>query len=115
MSARVFIVESPRPTIDVTSAQRFGELVPIFGPGSRRASVFQPAEYAADVLAALADLQYDPKVDYFIMTGALLPTAVALAAIAERHREVRLLMFSSHESVYVCRPYVVDRAVPAAR
>jgi len=100
---RVFLVEPPRPNIDLSAAREHGELHYIFDVDDRRASVFHSEQFGLDVLRQLEQRRFDPRVDCIAATGSLVPVAVALAAIVCRYPRVNVLFYSANESRYVKR------------
>src|ERR1035437_4312699 len=105
-ASRVFVIEPPRDGFDLSSAEKFGPIIPIFDSRDRRCSVFKPDEYRDTVWEVLAHNDYNPAVDYFIMIGAMLPVSLTLAAICEHlmvGESAKVLMFSSHDDSYVER------------
>ena len=99
--ARVFIIEKPQVGKDVSTAEQYGKLVTIFDFNARRPSVFHPTEYVEQVIRRLKECDFDPTNDMILLCGALLPTSLLLTAVVNEFKEVRVLMFSSHESMYV--------------
>lgn len=101
MAGRVFIVEEPRAGIDVSTAQRFGQVIPIFSVNCRRPSVFRPNQYREALAEALEALFFDPEKDFFLLAGAVVTVSVALSSIAMKWGHVQILIFNAQESRYV--------------
>ena len=102
--SRVFLVEPVRANIDVSSAEKFGELVYIFGPNAKRVSVFKTQEYCVAVLDILRSMDYDPEEDIFCISGSMVPVAVTLSAlVAEFVAGIEVLFYNSIEDGYARR------------
>jgi hypothetical protein len=95
---RVFLVKSTRD--DVSDARRFGDVVLIFGDAEPRPRLFSE-DFAAEVVRRLETAQYDPEVDYFLVTGDLVSVTMVAAAIArESSVPPRALFFDKQVSEY---------------
>lgn len=101
---RVFVLEPPRSTVDLSSTEKFGEVTFIFQPGDRRCSVFLGNEYGEIVLEKLREMNFDPiKGDSFCITGGMIPVSIAVAAIIVTYGGIRVLFWSAAECRYVER------------
>ena len=101
----VYLLEEPKHGIDVSTAKAFGNIKTLFNSDSRRPSVFKPNEFGAAVIRELESQGFDPEVDSFLLTGSLVCISVALGCIMTVWPRVNLLLFSSIEGRYLCRPF----------
>lgn len=117
--SRVIFIEPPRADVDVSSALRFGDRVDLYPPSRRgrnstpdgeaprpsRPSVMHMEEYATDVLAQLSRIKYDPREDFFVLTGSAMSLCIAFAIITLQHGECRLLVFNASADEYVAKKW----------
>jgi len=101
MTNRVFIVELPRTSLDVSTAKQFGDITYVFETSMRRCSVFKHDEFGNSVLEQLSAMNFDPISDYICAVGAMLPVMIALVAIAQTYDEFNVLLFNSVNGAYV--------------
>lgn len=98
--ARVFYVEAPKQRFDSGLAKRWGELVCLFPANARRASIWD-SDFENDVMSALWRQDFDPAVDYLLVVGAVVPTVLAIAKMANYYTDgIHLLLFSSTDRAY---------------
>lgn len=98
---KVFIIERPRNNIDVSDAEKFGEIVYVFGVDDRRCSVFQHVDFGRTILQRLEFLRFDPKLDYVCIVGSMLTVSIAVITIAQCYDEFSTLLFNSVDNAYV--------------
>jgi|AntAceMinimDraft_18_1070375.scaffolds.fasta_scaffold87182_2 hypothetical protein len=98
---KVFIIEEPRRYIDVSSAEKFGEIIYLFKPMQRRVGVFDHPRYGRAVLQQLLIHNYDPLVDYLCIVGSLVTVSVALIPISQSFDKFKMLLFNSSNSEYI--------------
>jgi hypothetical protein len=123
---RAFVVERPRT--DVSKAERYGELVTLFGGSrghtqdasqrwaetARPPSVVNVTQYADAVARRLDELGFNPAADFFVMSGGTLQVAITTAVLAARHSEFRMLVFAAHLDDYLERTYATpSRSSPS--
>jgi len=103
MRSRVFVVERPRPNIDLRCAEKFGELVLLFEAEDRRCSVFHSEQYGLAVLERLRAKNFDPLLDLLCVAGSMVPVTIAIAAAVLRYGRISVLLYNAAESSYVER------------
>lgn len=93
--SRVVVVEKPLK-IDLKSVEGFGDVNFIFGDG-RRMSVMRCVPFMKAVYDRLVELKFDPQVDRFCITPPILPTTLALMAVARYCGEqaFKIVVFNS--------------------
>ncbi len=101
----VYLVETPKPNIDVSRAEEFGEVTFVFKPNDRRCSVFHTPEFGNAVVQRLEAAGYDPARDYFCVAGSMVSVITALVAIVSHWGAVRVLVYSAPNSKYVERTF----------
>jgi len=101
--AKVFLVERPRGTIDLSTTEKYGEIVYIFDHNERRPSLFDVNQFMGAVLQKLKELEYKPEMDYICVTGGMIPVCLMIAALAYEGTEMNLLLYSATESKYIGR------------
>ena len=104
---RVFMLETPRRHLDVSPAEKYGEIHELFSAADRRPSVFDSQSYVEAVAAALRAKGFDPLVDAFCVVGGMLNVALAMAAIFRVTRTAQLLMFNSVLETYELREITI--------
>jgi len=98
---RVFVVEHPKPNLDINSAEEFGELTFIFEPNDRRCSAFHHVSFGRAILDKLESLNYNPNEDYICIVGSILVVSIAMITIAQAYPSFKALLFNSIDSCYV--------------
>lgn len=98
---KVFIIEPVRQHIDVSKAQKFGDIIYVFEINDRRCSAFQIIHFGRTVLQRLEQLEFDPKLDFVCIVGAMLTVTIAIIAIAQRYDVFNVLLFNSVDDAYV--------------
>ncbi len=106
---RVFIVEEPKANIDITKAERFGELVFVFDPHDRRCSVFDCQQFGENVLKQLDTHDFSPEEDYLCIVGSMITVMMMLLAASARWPIIRTLFYSANEGQYVSRVIDTER------
>lgn len=106
--SKVFVLEPPKANIDVTKAERYGEVVYVFERDTRRPSVFQSTSFGEAVIRRLAELGYDPVTDYLAVAGSIVPVVIALMACIVQHHTVNVLFWHAGETTYVRRRIDAD-------
>ncbi|KKN77770.1 hypothetical protein LCGC14_0357440 [marine sediment metagenome] len=100
MSNRVFILEPVK--FSLQGVESFGELLYVFGKGSRRCSVFDQ-HFGEVVIEQLETYDYDPGKDFLLVTGKVVALSVSVASIAAAYGQIRLLLFSANLQKYIPR------------
>lgn len=108
---RCFVLEHTKVAVD--AARSFGEVVHLFEPGEERSSIWSDA-FEREVLDALDRHRFNANVDYFVMTGHLVPISTASLIIMSHYGCVRLLYFHSTHRDYVLREMRNERDFEAA-
>ena len=99
--SKVFIIEPPRNNIDVSDAQKFGDIVYVFDYDDRRCGVWQHVLFGQTILQRLESLGFDPESDYVCVTGAMVTVTIAIITIAQYYDEFNTLLFNSVNNCYV--------------
>lgn len=100
---RVFLIEEPKRDLDYSSAEKYGEIVVLLK--GRHVTPFEVDQFAAEVLLALRQHQYNPNNgDKICVVGSLIPLFIAALVLSEFDR-VNLLLFSAVEGRYEERTY----------
>jgi hypothetical protein len=108
---RVFIIEPPRESLNVSPAAEYGELVYVFGPNERRCSAFDTTKFGAALLNKLSTLRYDPEADLLCVVGSMVTVAVSIASVAHAHACFSLLLFNSVHGTYVKTTFKRDETL----
>jgi len=98
---KVFIIEHPRNNVDISDAQKFGDIVCIFERDDRRCGVFHHAEFGRTILRRLEELGFDPDVDFICVVGAMLTVVTAIIAVSQYYDKFNALLFNSVNGSYV--------------
>lgn len=101
--SRVLLIEKPRPHIDTSTAAVFGRLEYIFGTDDRRSSVFSTNEFISDLLERMGAMDFDHESDVLCITGSMVPTVIAAAAIVHHYGFLTVLLYNAREDAYVKR------------
>ena len=101
--ASVFMIEEPRIGISVSTALEFGQLQYLFDSDFRRSSVFKVETFAYEVLDRLRQLKFNHAVDFFVMTGSLIPVSIAIVAMTAAYPSIRLLFYNAAKDEYTYR------------
>lgn len=104
---RVFILEPCQ--LDTSRTARFGQQVYLFGRDEKRSSIWDNA-FKAEIAAALDKYRYDPKVDYFVVVGHMVPVVIATSVLTARFGTVKVLFYSSTDRDYV--PKTIGDYIP---
>lgn len=99
MNARVFIL-MPHDK-DVRRAQRFGEIVYLFGD-ENRASIWD-GELMREAINRLDALKYDPETDYILAVGAQVPLIQFIGAVVDQWEAPQVLLWDMPNRCYVAR------------
>lgn len=98
--ARAFLLEEHR--LDVSQAAQFGSITCLFGSKRSRNSIWD-SEFKCQILEAMNSENYDPKIDYFIVVGSMVPIAIAIATLVAFYGPIQVLLFSAVERQYISR------------
>jgi len=90
-------------SLDLTTAERYGEIEYIFQPGERRCSIFDVNKFVCTVIDILEEKKFDYKTDSVCIVGSMVPLVVASMGIARHYPSLRLLLFDSTKHEYVAR------------
>jgi len=99
--SRVFIIERPRHSIDISRAEEHGEIEFVFGDNDRRSSIFRCTNFGDEVIEKMRQMHFDHRHDMLCMVGSMVPISVALAAIVTQYPTVNVLFYHAAESRYV--------------
>ena len=101
---RVFMIDSD-PKHDVSDARRFGSLQTLWGRHEPRPSVFSHA-FVKETTSRMDELEYDPEVDYIVVTGNVVMNTVLITSLAMRDDTVNLLLYDSAMEEYVHKTFM---------
>ena len=84
--------------INISDARRFGKIVYLFPGESYRPGIFND-DFGDAVLDKLEEHGYDVDNDYFCVTGAFAPVALAIAHLTSLYVSCKLLIYNlvTHE------------------
>lgn len=99
-TSRVFVLEPC--SLDISRAARFGEIVYIFRKGMRRRSIWDD-EFKQEVMGALDENEYDPKKDYLLVAGHMVPLVLFISAALRHYTGINVLFYCSTDRDYVSR------------
>ena len=105
IKSRVFIIEPPRQSIDTSKAERYGDIVYVFGHDDRRCSVWSHVSFGQTVLRRLKELGFDVEADSICVVGAMVTVLIAVVAIAQRYEKFNVLLFNSVNGSYVLKQF----------
>ena len=97
MSARVFIFEDVKH--DLSAAEKFGQVVMLFGAGEQRRSLFD-GQLIEDIKGKLCEYKFNPRIDYIAATGQLNQVILLVVAMAEQNHEFSVLLFDARDRIY---------------
>ena len=98
VSPRCFLLE---PTnFAVSTCEAFGELILLF---DSQGSFWCIENFREHLLSRLKSLEYDPRTDFFLLTGRPTVLAIASAIIVQEYNGMKILVFSGSEKTYVAR------------
>ncbi len=95
--SRVFIPEMLNSRFDLSSAKRYGELVPL---SDERLKPFDPQGCCDTLWAALNVQGYDNYEDFICLTGHTLIVGLVMATVLANRDTVRFLMFDAKNKEY---------------
>lgn len=96
---RVFVMDED-PKRDVSDARRFGELMHVYVHGSRKPALWSNA-LMVDALARMEAMEYDPDIDFVVVTGNMAMIAMLIANLMARDGTINMLLFDSLQEEYV--------------
>ena len=105
---RVFVLEPVKSSIDVSKAERYGEVAYVFNPDERRPSVFQATAFGESVLRRLEAAEFRWEHDYLAVAGSIVPVTIALMACMTKYPRLNVLFWHAGEMTYVRRQ--IDKA-----
>lgn len=94
---RAFMVGETKK--DVSSASSFGTLTRIFGSKAVVPSIWS-AGFQTVLLNELRNIDFDPAIDFIVVSGEMVAVSVALAAIAAEYGGVSLLCYDARSRNY---------------
>lgn len=94
---RAFLVS--RVMKDVSSASEYGVLTDVFDKNAHVPSIWSD-QFQKVLINQLDHLDYDPKVDFIVVSGEMVTVSVAIAAIVASHEEVCLLCYDARSRNY---------------
>jgi hypothetical protein len=97
-TARVFVFEHVRQ--DLSNARDFGTVTYLFDNKRARSRIFDCVAVQAEILRALQDENYNPKVDLLCITGHLIPMTLLVAAVVCEYGAPRVLYFDTLQKTY---------------
>ena len=98
---RVFIAECVSSHIDLSKAEKYGEVVIVMK--DRGAPASETGAFLTRLQDRLDELKFDPTTDYFCVVGAILPVSISIAALLHRYDVISLLVYSTTTERYVER------------
>ena len=101
--SKVFVLEQPNASLDISKAKDFGELVFVFDRKEYRCSCFKTVEYTEKILNNMETLGYDPDVDFFLVAGSMVPIVTAMVGVVSAFGKVKVLFYRANEMEYVER------------
>lgn len=111
---RVFIIERPKPGIDISAAEAYGPLVVVHDPtghGEKRRSfpsVFNMTQYGRSILSRLEEERFDADADYIMATGSAIVVSLTYAVLALKYRMFNVLVYNANESTYIEKTFDGD-------
>jgi hypothetical protein len=100
---RVFMIERPKQSIDITTAEKFGTFVFIYEHDDRRCSIFSSKEYVSCVIERLKSFKFNPATDFVCITGNLITVTYLVVALIKLYGWFNGLLYHAHENLYVAR------------
>jgi hypothetical protein len=94
----VFVLEPCN--IDVSDASRFGAVKYVFNQGDRRSSIWDD-KFLSEIVESLTAQHFNPRRDFFVVAGHMVPIALAVAALAKSFDSIKLLLYASTTRNYV--------------
>lgn len=106
--SRAFLLEPVRPNISVSpeSVRAYGELVVLFPHGFPLPAA--APDFDERVITELERHEFDPYVDYLIVSGKLSRLTCTATLMAVLYEELTLLVFSERDMAYLPVRYAVD-------
>lgn len=101
--SRVFVLEPPRPDIDISLSNEYGDLVILFDNETRRSSVFRTAAFGHEILEKLREYDFDPENDLICIVGSLIGVTVLISAAMAAYETFSVLFYSASDTKYVER------------
>lgn len=98
--ARVFQV-APHSRYNTEGAKEFGEIVYLME--DIRISPLRPEELISVIFRRLAELEYDPDIDFVVLTGGQYLVIIMSDCISYLYGSYKALLFDAHAGGYVCR------------
>jgi hypothetical protein len=103
MNERVFVIERPKPGLDISKAAEYGEIVHIFHEGDGRCSVFDSDKFCQRIIERLQELRFDPDRDSICVVGSMILVVLLVVAAQAEWCHTTFLFYSASESRYVKR------------
>ena len=99
------------PTVDYLAVhQHVKHVVFLFSDTQARPSILDNSIVPA-ITDALERINFDPKSDYLVVTGELLPVVLMIGAASYKHNFINLLVFSVPDRNYLPMRLELDEAV----
>lgn len=108
MSRKPKAILIEKTKMDVSSAAVFGEIVHVFPKGRPRSSIWSD-DFLEEAIESLADLEYDPAIDYIILVGQLVPLTKVIARLVSIYNRIRILCWSATERDYLLQEVGYER------
>jgi hypothetical protein len=105
MKPRVFILEELE-TMNTTNADSFGRIVYLYSYSTRPCSIWD-SQFIELVLTKLSEYHFDPKIDYFCMSGIMSACAMVLTGLVVEYGEFQCLLYdgSKYRSIKLGEAY----------
>lgn len=100
---RAILVEPSQQSVD--DAERFGRVICMFEEDGSRPSIWRNDELRQAVCRRLAELGYDPKNDYIVLTGQTVILTFVVAIVANEYGPFKVLAFSAPDRAYIERVF----------
>ena len=104
-ASRVFVIEPVRNYIDISKAQKYGEIIYIFNHEDRRCSAWEHVHFGQEILQRLKALEFDSKTDFICIVGAMLTVSITAITVAQHYDKFNILLFNSVNDAYVKRRF----------
>lgn len=89
-------------SVGTDDSKRYGENESIL-PVGHRLSPLKPNDFTRLVLDRLDEMEFDPDLDYFVMSGDLRFVSMCLAIMLDKYDGVNMLMFDAVTGHYEVR------------
>lgn len=99
MTRKVFVLFEDTKK-DVSDAGRFGEITYVYPTNEPHPKVWTNS-FVQDMLKRLSDLQFNPEVDYVVVSGTVVPLVLLLTRLARDYQTLNMLLYDSSVDEYI--------------